>query len=123
MTTPSIYKSNAIEIFDAVTLAADDVDTVSQAFQLDGAGATLSIEILNGATGPTQAAQVIILVSHDGTKYFQDGGALVADLGANIPTQWTHIEISQGYRYVKVSAGSNTDEDVVITAHMNEKLS
>lgn len=115
-------KSEPVVIWDAVTLTAGAADTVSGGLGLILGGAILSIEVLNGSTGPTLPAQVQVYVSHDGTKYFKDGAPLVADPGNDVATNWTHIAISQGYRYVKLAAGSNTGQDVTITAHLTEKM-
>ena len=116
---PNIGKSATVAIWNGTTLTASAADTVSDVIVLGGCGADLSISLQNGATGPTLEAQVIVKVSHNGTRYFAYTGALKGsrvnnDL-ADFPTR-----IPQGYSYLKLYAGSNTGQDVDVYAHLQE---
>lgn len=104
-----------------ITLIADAVDTQSVTATINvGYGGALNIKITNGATGPTVAAQVQIEVSNNGTNFYNFGGPLVAQLGNTVVTSWGGIDIPIGTTHLRLQAGSNTDEDVVVAADISE---
>lgn len=110
-------------IHAATTLTADaGADTtVSSAVDLTaGYGASLEIKLTNGGTGPTVAAQVQIQLSNDNTTYFNFGGPLVGKTSASGVAQWGGIRIPIGAKYLKLSSGSNTGQNVTLTADISE---
>jgi hypothetical protein len=108
------------QIFNAVTLTAGAGDNTSSAVDLtDGYGGTLNFKITNGGTGPTIPAQVTIEVSEDNTKWYEVS-VLVANLGNNVVTSSGMVPISIATQYLRLIAGSNTDQDVVIDADISE---
>lgn len=112
---------NTTTIWDGETLTADDSDTTSSAVDLtDGYGATLNIKLTNGATGPTDAAEVQIRVSEDDSEYYDFGGPVVGNTDNNGVVSWGGIAIPMGVQYLKLVAGSNTDEDVTVDADISE---
>lgn len=103
-----------------VTLTAGEADHDSSAADLqDGYGALLQIKVTNGATGPTLAAQAQIQTSPDNTNWYKFGGALIATLGNGIITSWG-IPIPIGVKYLKVTSGSNTGQNVTIRVSVTE---
>ena len=109
------------EIWASQTLTAGAGATTSAAVDLaDGYGAALNIRLTNGATGPTVAAQVRIEVSADNSGWFDFGGALVGGKANDGIYEWGGIEIPVGVKYLRLVAGSNTDEDVDVDADIVE---
>ena len=99
---------------DNVTLVASAADHDSTVWDLqDGYGGLLLIKITNGATGPTVATQSQIKVSGDNSNWYNMGGALVSTLGNNVVTSWA-INVPAGAKYLKVTSGSNTGQNVTI---------
>jgi len=108
-------------IWSNQTLTKDAGDTTSSVVTLDdGYGAALHIKLTNGATGPTVAAQVQIEVSADNSEWYEVGSALVGKTGNNAVISWGDIPISIGVEYLRLVAGSNTDQDVVVDADISE---
>ena len=108
-------------LFNAETITAGAGDEVSALATLDdGYGAALHIKVTNGATGPTAACQIQIETSADNVLWCKRGGPLVAALGNDIVSSWGGIEIGIGVEYLRLQAGSNTDEDVVADADISE---
>lgn len=106
-------------VFVGVTLTADDSDTVSDPVVLnDGYGAGGAAKITNGATAPTVAAQVQPQIKQD-TEWYDFGGALVAGL-ANNGVYPFPLDFPIWVKNARLVAGSNTDEDVTITADITE---
>lgn len=104
-----------------VTLTAGAADNTSTVWDLqDGYGGCVSIKITNGATGPTVAAQAQIQTSPDNSNWYKFGGALVAGLGNNVVTSWGGIPIPIGVKYLKVTSGSNTGQNVTIRTEGSE---
>jgi hypothetical protein len=114
-----IYKSDPIEIWASATLAAGAADTVSSAFKLTLAGGTLMLKLVNGATGPTVAAEIQPQVSYQktGKEWFEltspEGAStkLTGGTGNNEAKSRT-VEIPKGALFVRLVAGSNTVQDV-----------
>jgi hypothetical protein len=108
-------------IYNNVTLTASNADTVSSSIDLaDGYGASLFVKITNGATGPTVPAQFIIETSADNSNFYQLGGALVANTTNNGVYSWGALEIPMGVKYLRLTAGSNTGQNVTIRAEVCE---
>ena len=111
-------------LFDDVTLTAGAGDTTSALATLtDGYGATLNIKFTNGATGPTIEPQAQIEVSEDNSEWYEFGGAMSGAQGNNDVVSWGGISIPIGTQYLRILAGSNTDENVVIAADLSEVTS
>ena len=108
-------------IWSAQTLTAGAANTSSSWIDLSGAyGAQISIKLTNGATGPTVAAQVQIVVANDYNAgsptlpvYF--GGAFVGGT-ANSEVDYLSVELPIGVAAVQLVAGSNTGQDVTVDA-------
>jgi len=108
-------------IWSSQTLTAGAGDTTSAVQTLDdGYGAALHIKFTNGAAGPTLPAQVQIEVSADNAEWYEVGSALPGLTGNNAVISWGDIPISIGVEYLRLVAGSNTDQDVVIDADISE---
>lgn len=108
-------------IWSGQNLVAGAGDTTSSAVTLDdGYGAGLHIKLTNGATGPTIAAQVQIETSADNSEWYDLGGPLVGGTGNSGVRSWGGIEIPIGVEYIRVVAGSNTDQNVVVDADISE---
>lgn len=111
-------------IFNGVTLTAGNADTSSNAVDLtDGYGASINVKLVNGATGPTLPAQVQIQVSADGTNYYNFCGPLVGGVANAGSYTWGGVDIPIGVKYIKLVAGSNTDQNVTVTADIAEVVS
>ena len=109
------------EVLSAVTLTAGAGNTTSDPVDLaDGYGATLNIKLANGATGPTVAAQVQVQVSEDNSEWYNFGGALIGSKVANAVTSWGGIIIPIATKYLRLVAGSNTGQNVVVDADLSE---
>ena len=122
-----IYKSDPIEIWAATTLPAGGADTVSAAFRLTLGGGTLLLKLVNGATGPTVAAEIQPQASlaASGKEWFDlttpEGAAtkLAGGTGANEAKSRT-VEIPRGVLYLRLVAGKNTVQDVSAYAALVE---
>lgn len=103
----------------AMTLTASAADVTSDALDLrTGYGAIVQIKITNGATGPTVPAQCIVQTSADNSTYFAFTAPLVAGTTNSASYTWA-VEIPIGVMYLKLVAGSNTAQDVTITADIS----
>jgi len=115
----AITKTNA-SIWSSTTLTAGAGNTTSTANNLSAVYATtLNIKLVNGATGPTVPAQVQIMVSNDGTNYYNFGGPLVGSITNSATSQWGGIEIPMAVRNVQLVAGSNTGQNVTVSADIS----
>jgi len=111
----------ATALFNTTTLTADAGDTTSSVVSLvDGYGAAAFLKLENGATGPTIAAQIQIELSGDNTEWYKFGGALVGSTANDAITSWAAIEIPIAAKYLRLVAGSNTDQDVTADADVVE---
>lgn len=107
-------------IWSSQTLTAGAGDTTSSSVDLtDGYGAVLMVRLLNGGTGPTIAAQVQIQVSHNGSDWY-NSGTLVGSAAANASISWGIIAIDPAVPYVRLVAGSNTGQNVTVSAYIVE---
>ena len=118
--TATITKATTVHL-DNVTLTAGAAATSSTIQDLtDVDNATVDLRITNGGTGPTVPAQIQIETSPDnGTNYFDCGGPLVAQTGNNVVTEWSGISLPPATLYVRITAGSNTGQDVTVRAVVN----
>lgn len=108
-------------IWSTQTLTAGAGNTTSSVITLDdGYGAALHIKLTNGGTGPTVAAQVQIQVSADNSEFYNFGGALVGLTSNNGISSWGGIEIPLGVEYLRLVAGSNTGQNVVVDSDISE---
>jgi hypothetical protein len=107
-------------IWSSQTLTAGAGDTTSSAVTLDdGYGASLHIKISNGATGPTVPAEVLVQVSADNSEWY-DFAEFVGTTGNSEVTSWGGLDIPIGVEYLRLVAGSNTDENVTVDADISE---
>lgn len=107
-------------IWAANTLTASAADETSASVNLvDGYGGQLHIVITNGATGPTVAAQVKVQISPDDSAWYDYAGPFEAQ-SANNGVYYFAPEVGVGVMYVRLVAGSNTGQDVTITASVAE---
>ena len=110
-----------IAIWNNITLTAGAGDTTTAAVTLDDSyGAALHLKITNGATGPTLPAQIQVEVSADNAEWYDLGGAYVGGVANNGIYDWGGIPINIGVEYLRLVAGSNTDQDVVVDADISE---
>lgn len=108
-------------IYDGVTLTAGAASNTSSVVALDdGYGAALHVKLTNGATGPTIPAQCQIQVSADNSVFYDYGRPLVGSVTANAVTSWGGIVIPIGVEFLRLVAGSNTDQNVTIDADISE---
>ena len=105
-----------------MTAGSGNVSTVGPDLT-SGCGASLSIKITNGSTGPTVAAQAQVQVANNynagsPTLWVNYGGPLVATLGNNVVTSWT-VELYEGWAAVQIVSGSNTVQNCTIDADIS----
>ncbi len=108
-------------IWSAQTLTAGAGDTTSNAVDLStGYGAQVDIQLTNGATGPTVAAQVQVQVATDvaGTLFTKFGGPLVGSVTNSAVSSWS-VELPIGVARVRLVAGSNTGQAVTVDADIS----
>jgi len=105
---------------DNTLVAAAGDETSDTATLDDGYGAALHVIITNGATGPTVAAKCQVQVSADNSHWFNFGPALQSLTGNSVVSQWGGIDIPIGVEYLRLVAGSNTAQDVTISADISE---
>ena len=107
-------------IWSTITLTAGAGDTASADIDLqDGYGGTLHVKLTNGGTGPTVAAEVQVQMSGDDTEYYGYGGPLTGNTDSSGVSSWT-IPVPIGTQYLRLVAGSNTGQDVVVDADVTE---
>lgn len=107
-------------IFSGTSVAASG-STTSVVVNLDnGYGAALGVKITNGGTGPTIAGQCQIEVSQDNSEFYNFGGPIVGALGNSAVTSKGGIDIPVGVEFLRLTAGSNTDQAVVWDADISE---
>ena len=110
------------QLWDGVTSTASGADFNSSGITLDdGYGAALHCMITNDSTGPTVAGQIQIAVAANSTgPWFEFGGAMVGGVTAATSYSWGGIEIPIGTEYLRLTGGSNTGQDVTMTADISE---
>lgn len=107
-------------IWSSQVLTAGGGDTTSAAVDLtDGYGGVLSVRLANGATGPTDPARVQVEVSHDNTAWYDYGSPLVGGTDNDGIYEWC-VPLDIGVQYLRLVAGSNTEQDVTVDAEVTE---
>lgn len=108
-----------VTLFNNETLTAGNPDEESAVASMPGGyGGTVQIEITNGGTGPTVPAECEIWTSPNNSKWYKFGNPLVAGVAASTSYPWSR-DITIGHQYLKLKAGKNTVQDVVIHATMS----
>jgi hypothetical protein len=108
-------------LFNTETLTAGAGDETSALATLDdGYGAALNVKITNGVAGPTLPAQVQIEVSSDNVEWYEFGSPVVGSVENDAVESWGGIAIPVGVEYLRLLAGSNTGQDVVIEVDISE---
>src|SRR5579863_8947500 len=111
-------------IWSAQTLTAGAGNTTSSVIDLSaGYGSTSGIKLTNGATGPTVAAQVQVVVANNynsgsPTLPVNFGGAFVGGV-TNSGVYYCSVEIPIGVEAVYLVAGSNTGQNVTVDADIS----
>lgn len=103
-------------LYSATTLTAGAGNTTSAAQDLTASyGTQVDIQLTNGATGPTVAAQVQVQVADDatGTLWVNFGGPLVGSTANSAVSSWS-VQLPIGVGAFRVVAGSNTGQNVVL---------
>lgn len=108
-------------IWNAQILVSGTVNVTGSVMTLDdGYGASLHVKFTNGATGPTVPAQVQIQVSADNVEWYDFGPVLKGDTANNAIRSWGGIEIPLGVEYLRLIAGSNTNQNVTVDSDISE---
>lgn len=108
-------------LHSSTTLTAGAGNTTSSSVDLSTAyGAVVDISLVNGATGPTVAAQVQVQVAADsgGTNWVSFGGALVGSTTNSATSSWC-VEIPPGVAAVRTVSGSNTGQNVSLSVDVS----
>lgn len=108
-------------IWSAQTLTAGAGNTSSSVFGLTSTyGSTVNIKLTNGATGPTIAAQVQVVVGNDSapTLATNFGGPLIGTV-TNSAVSYFSVEIPFAIESVQLVAGSNTGQNVTVDADIS----
>jgi len=119
----AITKSRT-SIWSGQTLTAGAGSTTSSVVDLSaGYGSLVNIKLTNGASGPTVAAQVQVVVANDynagsPTLLTNFGGAFVGGV-ANNGVYYCAIEIPIGVEAIELVAGSNTGQNVTVDADIS----
>jgi hypothetical protein len=119
----AITKSRT-SIWSAQTLTAGAGNTTSSVIDLTGSyGAQVNINLTNGATGPTAAAQVQVQVANvynagSPTLWTNFGGA-IAGVTSNNGVSYASVEIPIGVAAVQLVAGGNTGQNVTVDADIS----
>ncbi len=85
-----------------------------------GYGAQVDIQLTNGATGPTVAAQVQIQTANDvsGTLFVSFGGPLVGSTTNSAVSSWS-VDLPIGVGRVRLVSGANTGQNVTLDADIS----
>jgi hypothetical protein len=119
----AITKSRT-SIWSAQTLTGGAGNTTSSVIDLSaGYGSVINIKLTNGATAPTIAAQVQIVVANNynagsPTLLTNFGGAFVAGV-TNSGVYYCSVDIPIGVAAVELVAGSNTGQNVTVDADIS----
>ena len=119
----SITKART-SIWSGQTLTAGAGNTTSSVIDLSaGYGSVINIKLTNGATGPTVAAQVQVVVANNynsgsPTLPISFGGAFVGGV-TNSGVYYCAVEIPIGVEAVYLVAGSNTGQNVTVDADIS----
>jgi len=113
-----------IQIWSGQTLTAGAASTSSSWIDLSSAdSAQISIRLTNGATGPTAAAQVQIVVANDynsGSPHLpcNFGGPIVGGTAAS-EVDYLSVDLPISVAAVRLVAGSNTGQNVTVDADIS----
>lgn len=106
------------------TLAAGTPDDTTPWQSITGAyGATVNVIIINGATGPTDPAEVVVEVANDYNSGSPNQPTIQATYKAGNTSSESYeyvIEIPAPLQAFRLIAGRNTDQDVTIDADYSE---
>ncbi|HVC54954.1 MAG TPA: hypothetical protein VND95_03310 [Stellaceae bacterium] len=111
-------------IWSGTTLTAGAGNVTSSVIDLSTSyGSTINIRLTNGATGPTVAAQVQVMVANDynagsPTLPVNFGGAFTGGVD-NGGVYYASVEIPIGVEAVYLVAGSNTGQNVTVDADIS----
>lgn len=81
--------------------------------------ASISLRLVNGATGPTTAANIQIEYSTDSTNWYDYGGLLTGSTNNNADVSWGGIVLPDSARFVRITAGNNTGQAVTLYAQID----
>lgn len=112
-------QKNPETLMSDLTLVAGEgnqIATVISAIQ--GHGTFVHRKITNGATGPTVQATIDMEVSLDNQTWFQFGTLLQGGTTLGVVTE-TIEEIPKNYPHIRIIAGGNTVQDVVVNVIAN----
>lgn len=121
MTAPTKSRTS---IWSAQTLTAGAGNTSSSWIDVSAAfESQVDIQLTNGATGPTIAAQVQVQVANDynagsPTLPVSYGGALVGSVTNSAVSQFS-VAIPIGVAAIRLVAGSNTGQNVTVDADIS----
>ena len=104
-------------LYSSQTLTAGAADTTSSAVDVSASYETvLDITLVNGATGPTVAAQVKVQVAADtGGTLWVDLCTLIGGTANSTTYSWT-VAIPNAVQAFRTIAGSNTAQNVTLNA-------
>jgi len=111
-------------IWSGQTLTAGAGNTTSSVIDLSaGYGSVINIRLTNGATGPTVAAQVQVVVANNynsgsPTLPISFGGPFTGGV-TNSGVYYCSVEIPIGIEAVELVAGSNTGQNVTVDADIS----
>lgn len=107
-------------IWSSQTLIAGAAEVTSSTLDLaDGYGAQLNLRLTNGTTAPTLPAQVQIEVSADQSEWFRFGGPMLGSTANGGTSSWS-VEMPIGVKYLRLTAGGNTGQNVTADADIIE---
>lgn len=94
-------------------------------------GGVLTFKVTNGATGPTAACVVNIMIAHDSTTLATGAAGAVwktiysiaANLGNNVITEFPAFDIPMGVQNIQIEFGGNTIQPVTCEAFISEVVS
>ena len=103
-------------IVGGVTLTAGAADVTSDSIAISPSGGLAAVWLVNGATGPTVAAQVQAQISFDGVSYANHDDPVTGSTAASATVSDT-IELPGVATRARFICGSNTDQNVTVTVH------
>ena len=105
-----------------ITLTADEGEynhTSNVGTLITGYGAGLYVKVTNGGTGPTVACKWKIQTSPDNSNWYDYGaGPYVAAATNSEVYSWGDLLLNISTGYVRILAGSNTDQNVTFRAEV-----
>lgn len=123
-----VFQHPSQTLWTSQTVTAGASDIYSPIIDLSNSmGGQVFVEVTNGATGPTVAPQVYLQGSSDGTNFGvycafgvvgADGKLSTFPTTANKVTRQS-VAIPHSIKYARIRAGSNTGQNVTISASAN----